>query len=1023
MTMYRVMHVAVTLGCLVHSAAWTSPEIPQQKLLARRLQEHLARNESLGSQASAEGLRGGRYDSNTSCKLPFALGTTLGLALALVFQPAPARAEKSLVELRKVAFEAARSADTELQKLKEGLYQTASVLEGDSTQRAQEMSRQAEEAEQAKQQAVLQAKERQARLEEKERAEQARLKEKERAEQARLQEERAEQARLQEKEKAEQARRQAEERAKQARLQEEKAEQARLQEKEKAEQARRQAEERAKQVRLQEEKAKQAKLEAERAELAFLQERAEKARLEEEDRLEQEREIIELLRQAEEAEQANRQTRLQEEERAKQVRASKEVDELLKSLAESTAPQSLPSPPPALAESTVSQSRPSPPPALAESTASQSRPSPPPALADFTPTRPDSSRGVVTVGVASAFGVVVLAAIANRDEAVSDEAPGQRVVVLAPPALKGQEGCIMNPALSSAGEAMKDMLTVRLDSGTIFNIETKNIEIKTLSSLGEMTTSVPPGVASTSPAIPAAADTAPGVEEKEEDAEELEFTPGQRVLILGPPAIAGKQGSIVGPALGKTFAVCLDSGSVFNVATENIQDAATPATDSPATSASAAMPATFGDVQTSANPDQELEFTPGQRVLVLGPALMAGKQGTIEGPALGQTYAVRFDSGSVFNIASTSIQDAALPTPTLVEAESASPAIPAAADTAPNAKAEEELEFTPGQRVLILGPPAIAGKQGSVVGPALGDTFAVCLDSGSVFNVATENIQDAVLPAPTISTTPAHAPVTSAASSKSEALGTTGEAVAAPDEEEDLEFTPNQQVVMIGPPAMFGKQGTILGPASGNSFAVRFDSGSVFNIATVNIQDAAAAMPAAPIPAAPAPTVDSRPEPAMDATGAEEGLEFTPGQQVVLLGPPAMAGKQGTIEGPALGNTFAVRFDSGSVYNFAPEHIRSAMEPATADEFSTPKPVSLDPRSASSAPPPVGAVAPPAHEDNQLAKGQQVVVVGEHAMAQKGGVVVGLPKEDPSSGAIRFKSGGVFYIPKIHLRTVRVMPA
>lgn len=58
---------------------------------------------------------------------------------------------------------------------------------------------------------------------------------------------------------------------------------------------------------------------------------------------------------------------------------------------------------------------------------------------------------------------------------------------------------------------------------------------------------------------------------------------------------------------------------------------------------------------------------------------------------------------------------------------------------------EDELEFTAGQKVTLLGPPAMAGKGGTIVGPALGDSFAVCLASGSIFNISTANIKAAEL--------------------------------------------------------------------------------------------------------------------------------------------------------------------------------------------------------------------------------------------------------------------------------------
>ena len=47
---------------------------------------------------------------------------------------------------------------------------------------------------------------------------------------------------------------------------------------------------------------------------------------------------------------------------------------------------------------------------------------------------------------------------------------------------------------------------------------------------------------------------------------------------------------------------------------------------------------------------------------------------------------------------------------------------------------EEEPAFTPGQKVRILAPPAMAGKMGSVEGPAGSkDTWKVNLESGMVY--------------------------------------------------------------------------------------------------------------------------------------------------------------------------------------------------------------------------------------------------------------------------------------------------
>eukprot|EP00930_Biecheleria_cincta_P024610 TRINITY_DN1759_c0_g1_i8.p1 TRINITY_DN1759_c0_g1~~TRINITY_DN1759_c0_g1_i8.p1 ORF type:complete len:249 (+),score=82.05 TRINITY_DN1759_c0_g1_i8:64-747(+) len=214
--------------------------------------------------------------------------------------------------------------------------------------------------------------------------------------------------------------------------------------------------------------------------------------------------------------------------------------------------------------------------------------------------------------------------------------------------------------------------------------------------------------------------------------------------------MAGRRGTIVGPALGESFAVRLESGSIFHIATVNIQDAAEPAPPQVSTAAAPMAAAAAPMAAAATQDDEELEFTPGQRVSILSPPALAGKQGTIVGPALGEAFAVRLESGSIFNIATTSIQDAEAPAPIPAAAPVTAPAVaaPAAAPMAAAAPQDDELEFTPGQRVTILAPPALAGRPGTIVGPALGESFAVQLESGSIFNIATQNIQDAAAPAP-----------------------------------------------------------------------------------------------------------------------------------------------------------------------------------------------------------------------------------------------------------------------------------
>merc|ERR1712216_123718 len=91
-------------------------------------------------------------------------------------------------------------------------------------------------------------------------------------------------------------------------------------------------------------------------------------------------------------------------------------------------------------------------------------------------------------------------------------------------------------------------------------------------------------------------------------------------------------------------------------------------------------------------------------------------------------------------MAAAPAQDMAVPAPSV-----ATPLVPHGTAVAP-AKAgqatDDELEFTPGQQVRILAPPAMAGKLGSVEGPtASKDIWKVRLESGMVFEFQTQNMQ------------------------------------------------------------------------------------------------------------------------------------------------------------------------------------------------------------------------------------------------------------------------------------------
>jgi len=237
------------------------------------------------------------------------------------------------------------------------------------------------------------------------------------------------------------------------------------------------------------------------------------------------------------------------------------------------------------------------------------------------------------------------------------------------------------------------------------------------------------------------------------------------VVILGPPAMKGTQGDVVAPITNKdAFAVRLDSGSIFNILTENLQDAATPAAAAPAAEvavASVVAPATASPPapQTSQMQERkgetgedEEEFTEGQRVLILGPPAMQGKQGNIVAPVKNNdAFAVRLISGSVFNILTENLVDASAPGTAPVTASVSTP-VPQTPPSPPRTEATQkatdeagdEIEFTEGQRVVVLGPPAMKGKQGIIVAPLKNkDAFSVRLDSGSVFDILTENLEGA----------------------------------------------------------------------------------------------------------------------------------------------------------------------------------------------------------------------------------------------------------------------------------------
>jgi len=212
-------------------------------------------------------------------------------------------------------------------------------------------------------------------------------------------------------------------------------------------------------------------------------------------------------------------------------------------------------------------------------------------------------------------------------------------------------------------------------------------------------------------------------------------------------------------------------------------------------------------------------FEEGQQVMVTRPPGLAGKKAIVVGPAPGGSLAVRFESGSVFNMLAENLQDAPAPI------------------AAPE---DEQLEFTPGQRVMIIWPLPLAGKKGDVVEP-VGKSFAVRFKTGSVFHILTENLMDVAELAAGTSR--------SAASQDQLEMTIQGQRVvvsdAAPEisdateaEKDQPMFPAGTRVLVSWPPAVAGVQGEIVGPSLPDSFAVRFESGNVFNIQTEELRDA-----------------------------------------------------------------------------------------------------------------------------------------------------------------------------------------
>eukprot|EP00931_Biecheleriopsis_adriatica_P116677 TRINITY_DN92286_c0_g1_i1.p1 TRINITY_DN92286_c0_g1~~TRINITY_DN92286_c0_g1_i1.p1 ORF type:complete len:714 (+),score=110.01 TRINITY_DN92286_c0_g1_i1:58-2199(+) len=271
-------------------------------------------------------------------------------------------------------------------------------------------------------------------------------------------------------------------------------------------------------------------------------------------------------------------------------------------------------------------------------------------------------------------------------------------------------------------------------------------------------------------------------EEAEDEGVEETFVEGQEVVLIAPPAMAGKRGTIVELVGGNAFAVRLESGSVFHLVAEHIQDTSTqeealeqiraPASQDPTQSFQQSSNgddevqdiAKANEVIRQTREDEQGIIEAGLEVTILAPLALAGKQGTIVGPVPGDAYAVRLASGSIFNIRADSLEvpktqglfgqlreawtgkSAAQPDikPAISTDIASTPAFNRQSfmDVSQALDTHGDL-FSEGQEVVVLAPPAMAGKTGTVVKPVQDSSYAVRLASGSVFNIKSDSMKAA----------------------------------------------------------------------------------------------------------------------------------------------------------------------------------------------------------------------------------------------------------------------------------------
>eukprot|EP00930_Biecheleria_cincta_P032740 TRINITY_DN226_c0_g2_i1.p1 TRINITY_DN226_c0_g2~~TRINITY_DN226_c0_g2_i1.p1 ORF type:complete len:1037 (+),score=182.28 TRINITY_DN226_c0_g2_i1:149-3259(+) len=188
--------------------------------------------------------------------------------------------------------------------------------------------------------------------------------------------------------------------------------------------------------------------------------------------------------------------------------------------------------------------------------------------------------------------------------------------------------------------------------------------------------------------------------------EELEFSPGQEVIVLAPPTLAGKTGIVNGPVSGDTCAVRLESGSIFQIPTTNLRNAN-----------QAAGPGFFGKMFNHAKRATSSGII--QKLLSRFKQAM-GRQARRPITDVTAKQAHTQDTQAQAQVARES-------TTSLSAAEKST--------------GMGEMELAPGQRVVVLGPPAAAGKKASILSRVPGGGYDVQLESGSVFRIAASNLQ------------------------------------------------------------------------------------------------------------------------------------------------------------------------------------------------------------------------------------------------------------------------------------------